>query len=355
MSKFTINSKSLLAALNVCGKALGNNITIANSCYRLTMGNQLTVTACNNQVSIAVKVDAKGDKVDILIPNNIKAWVATLADQPLTFEISELDITIKSASGNCDFVGYDAEDFPTIKTNTSAIVELPFEAVITALYRTSYSKLTDSTGNILNAISVEIDSDKATFVSYNGFAFAKYVLDGTFEPMELLLPDSIVSTLNGLAISGDCTMTYSPKNIAFVIGDTEIKCVLMDGKYIAYKHGLIIPENTATCERLLLIDAIKRVLLFSSQLDQMIRIQFSQIGIMVTGTDVKMKNNAQERLVAKCSADLIVGLNGKMLIEALSHLGSEEITLSYNQPNTPIYIHENIDDESFAMIAPIML
>lgn len=356
---FQVQQKNLLAALTICSKAIGNNIVIATNSYRLTLDKQLSVTACNNQVSISTKVDAKGDKCDFLMPSTIKALIATLAEQPLTFEIQQLEkdykVRIISASGNYDFIGYDATDFPTINTDAGNRATIDFSDLTSALYSTSYSTLSDSTENVLNHLSLELDETGAQFVGYNGVIFALYRLDGEFVPTEIMLPNSLVSALTGLGVTGDCEMVYSDKNISLTIADIEIKSILAGGKYIAYKHGLGVPADNATCNRLELINAIKRVLMFAKKTDQMVQLQFSSLGIQIFADDVEMKNAAKESVPATCTADLLIGFNGMMAIEALLHLSGDEVTLSYSDPKKWLLFHQSLQENSYSMIAPMVI
>lgn len=356
---FTINQKALLAALSICSKAIGNNIVIATNCYRLTLAKQLTVTACNNQVSISTKVDAKGERCDFLMPSHVKTWIASLPEQPLTFEITELDkdysIRIASASGNCDFVGYVAQDFPFINTDAGHTAVIDFADLSAALSRTAYSTLNDNTENVLNHLCLELDETGAQFVGYNGVIFAIYRFNGEFMPTELMLPDALVSALAGLPVSGECHMVYSDKNISLTVGGIEVKSILAGGKYIAYKHGLTIPPDNATCNRIELINAIKRVLMFAKKTDQMVQLQFSQLGIQIFADDAEMKNAAKELVRATCTADLLIGFNGVMAVEALTHLTSEEVTLSYSDPKKWLLFHQSLNEDSYSMIAPMVI
>lgn len=313
------------------------------------------------QVSIETAIGAKGDKIDVLIPaTQIKAWLTSLAEQPFAFEFGPIEagynITIKQAdlTNFCEFVGFYGKDFPVIETSKGETANIQFENITEALARTAYSKLNDSTGNMLNNICLEL-GETATFVSFNGVVCSLFKFDGKFAKMDLILPDAIVQVLSGMQLTGECIMTYSPKNIAFSIGGITIKSILSDGAYIAYKHGLIIPPNNVTCNRSEVMAAIKRTLIFSDKITTQIRLQFSQLGILVSGSDDNLKNKAQERVKCECPADLIIGFNGNMTYEALNHMPSDEIVLSYSSWSKAMFIHASLTDESFCMVAPMML
>lgn len=356
--KFTVQQKNLITALNTCQKAIGNGLVIATGCYRFTLVKQLTITACNMQVSISTQIDANGSKCDLLIPGHVKAWVASLAEQPLTFHIEPIEedynVTIKSDSGNCEFIGYNASDFPVINTDAGSAATLPFEDITEALYHTSYSKLSDNTANVLNFVSLEL-GDGAVFAAFNGVIFAKFFLGGRYAEMNLLLPDALISALSGLFAVGECSMVYSERNISFTIGDIEVKSTLGDGKYIAYKHGLVVPSNNVTVNRSELVSAIKRVLMFSNKIDQLVRVKFGDDGLLITGSDEDMKNKATESVSGSCEIELLIGINGNMTIEALSHLPSELVVISYSTHTKPLFFHTDLSVDSFSMIAPIML
>lgn len=303
------------------------------------------------QVSIQVAIESNGDKFDFLMPGHVKNWISSLADQPLIFEVEQLEedfnVKIVASSGDCEFVAFNPIDFPTIKTDNGTELTCQFEDITEALYRTSYTKLADSTGNILNFLSLE----NGLFVAYNGAAFSLFkssvALNG-------LLPENIIQVLSGLTLIGECIIKYSDKNICFTIGDTEIKSVLGDGKYIEYKHGIVIPKNHVTVNRNEMIAAIKRVLMFSDQLSKGIKLQFGD-DLIITGVDSKLKNKAEETVKCGASLEMAIGLNGIFAIEALNHIPTETVCISYSHFTKPVFIREDEIYESFALIAPIVL
>jgi len=345
---FILQQSELINALNIASKALGSGFVIATTCFRF---HDNSITACNMEISISCRIDLPD--IDILIPGEqIKNLIASLPDQPIIFDIDGIDIKIKTSSGVYEMVGETGEDFPTIKTVSESEITLPFEDLTEALFRTSYTKLNDSTANVLNAVQVKFSKDKTSFAAFNGVSFALFNLKATGDG-ELLLPSGIISALSNIQLSGECIVNYSKNSITIKHGDVTLKSILLDGLYLDWANVLKIPTSYCQIERKSLISAIKRVLMFSNRVSNDISISVSD-KVVIKGEDIDLKNKAEET-IASSGDEIVIGLNGMFLIESLNKLQSDVVYMYYSTFSQPALFRENLDDPNFCLLAPIVI
>lgn len=371
--KIVAGRTELLNVLNTCSKSVKNGFVVATSCFRFQLiGEDLFISACNLETSTckSLKVKSLGSDFDILIPaDQIKRYLSLLADQPITFSFEQFEvkdevfynIVIKSSNGECKMTGYDGGDnFPEIKTIGGDKFTIPFEDLHEAIHRTAYAMASSDeygeTVNKLSAVNLALTKDKAEFASFNGHSFALFKIAGTYNESVLLLPDGIVNIIYNLSLKGDCEIEYSDKSLAIIVDGLEIKSMLLDGKFVDYEKLIVMPKSYICVNRLELISAIKRVLLFSNKTSNQIAISIKGNELSISGEDVDFNYTANETI--NCSEfdnDLRIGLNGNFTIEALNHMATENMYIYLTTPFKPVFFKEEIDGDSMSLIAPITL
>lgn len=361
-----LNSKKLLTALNLCAKAVNQNGVLATSCYRLhkTERDVLGISACNMEISITSQVECSSmDMCDILISAKDLDVVKTFADQSLEFTFTEnakndeifYDILLTSANGKYKMQGYDGSNFPVITTKDAEPIELDFADLQIAINRTAYTRLADTTENALNGLSVEFSDKGIDFVAFNGISFALYNISGEYGDAKHILPPGIVSAIMGLGITGKCMVKFSDNSITIHCEPVTIKSLLLGGKFIDWKPLLKIPEYHTLVNRVELINAIRRVLMFSDKFTQAVAICIYGDILTVKGEDINFAKGGNEVMKCADAEPINIGVNGMFAIEALSKLDCDGVYLFYSTYLSPLLFRESLDSVNKSLLAPIKI
>lgn len=371
--KMIVGRTELLSVLNTCSKSVKNGFVIATSCFRFQLVDDiLTISACNLETSTSksLKVQSLGDDFDVLIPaDQLKRYLSFLADQPVTFSFERFEnekdvfynVLIKTADDDCKINGYDGGDnFPVIKTTGGEKFNIQFEDLHEAIYRTSYAMASNDdhgeTVNKLSAVNLSLSKKGAEFASFNGYSFALHKIPGVFQDATLLLPDGVVNIIYNLTLKGDCEIEYSDKSISITVSGLEIKSMLKADKFVDYEKLITIPKTYTNFNRLELISAIKRVLLFSNKTSSQIAVDVNENTITITGEDIDFNHNANARITCSPFDEPIkIGLNGNFTIEALSKLSTNDVYMFLSQPHKPVIFMEEIDGDSMSLLAPVTI
>lgn len=371
--KITAGRTELLNVLNTCSKSVKNGFVIATSCFRFELiGEDLFISACNLETSTrkSLKVTNDGEDFDILIPaDQIKKYLSLLPDQPITFSFERFEnekevfynVMIKSSNGECKMVGNEGGDnFPVITTTGGDKFTIPFENLHEAIQRTAYAMANSDeygeTVNKLSAVNLTLSKDKAEFASFNGYSFALFKVPGNFNDATLLLPDGIVNIIHNLSLKGECEIEYSDRSLSITVDGLEIKSVLRDGKFVEYTKLIVMPKECTSVNRLELISAIKRVLLFSNKTSNQIAISIKDNNLSIAGEDIDFNYTANETITCtEFSEEIRIGLNGNYTIEALNHLTGNEVYMYLSTPFKPVVFMEEINGDSMSLLAPVTL
>lgn len=371
--KIIVGRTNLLSVLNTCSKSVKNGFVIATSCFRFQLvGEILTISACNLETSTSksLKVESDGEDFDVLIPaDQLKRYLSFLADQPVAFlferfeneKVVSYNVLIKTSGDDCKINGYDGDDnFPVIKTTGGDKFTIPFEDLHEAIYRTSYAMASSDehgeTVNKLSAVNLSLSKKGAEFASFNGYSFAMHKIPGAYNDAILLLPDGVVNIIYNLTLKGDCEIEYSDKSISITVDGLEIKSMLKADKFVDYEKLIIVPKTYTSFNRLELISAIKRVLLFSNKVSSQIAVDVNGNMITITGEDIDFNHNANARVSCLPYDEPIrIGLNGNFTIEALSKLSTNEVYMFLSQPFKPVIFMEEIDSDSMSLLAPVTI
>ena len=134
----------------------------------------------------------------------------------------------------------------------------------------------------------------------------------------------------------------------------------MDGRYPNYEA--VIPKenpNVLTVERSSFLSVIRRVSIFANKSTHQVRLKMTGQELLISAEDLDYSNAAQERLSCSYSGeDMDIGFNSRFLLEMLTNLESDEISIHMSQPNRAglIIPSTNSEEEDILMlIMPVML
>lgn len=348
----TINSKTLLTALNLTAKGINNTSISDTSNYRARRIQEgLEISTCNLEISMQTKVSCEiAEDIDILIPaEKITRLLSALPDQSISINIADdLEITITAASGSYSLSGYPGFMFPEIKIETNSEATINVEDLVEALYITSYARSTDQTQFKFTGLSVIVDKEKMQFAGCNQLVLSVFNVKGAFLPAKLLLPPSIVNAVSGLNIPGVVKISYSDNSICFEYDNLVVKSLLMDEKYPDYMGHVPKNEIKITADRQELLSAVSRVLDFSNK-EKKIELNSLNGDLAISGRDTAYKQFATENLKVD-GGDIEIGLNGQLFAESLKRVSSELVEIYWQAFNVAIIIREPGDLENFIMV-----
>lgn len=343
--KFIVSSSYLLKQLQVLGGIINNNNTLPILDHFLfdLSGSTLKVSASDLETTVVAQLSVESDATgQVCVPARLLLdTLKTFPEQPLTFTVEDNHtIEISSNSGKYALAYADGGDFPSAVTlkdpSTATIVG---DVLSTAISKTIFAAGNDDLRPVMSGVFFQLASDGLTFVATDAHKLVKYARTDATAPQgaEFIMPKKPLNLLKGILAGSEepVTVEYNESNARFSIENMEVICRLVDGKYPNYEA--VIPKenpNKLTIDRNLFLNSIKRVSIFSNKTTHQIRLRIAGAELNISAEDIDYSNKAEERLTCDYHGDDIqIGFNSRFLVEMLSNLTCDSVTLELSMPN----------------------
>ena len=371
--KFVVSSATLLSHLQAISRVINskNSLPILD-CFLLELdGNVLTITAADNETRLETKVEvnsSEGTGSLAINSKNLLDPLRELPDQPLTFDVNDetLEIYIYYHNGKYNFVGLKGDEYPRPKElKESAIgLNIPAETLFNGINRTVFATADDELRPVMNGIYFDITASDVTFVASDGH---KLVRVTTSEAKgegrsSFILPKKPANLLKALLPkeSGSVEIRFDENNAYITMSDYRMVCRFVEGRYPNYNS--VIPQNNpnnVTLDRLALLNALKRVAVFSNPASSLVKLQLSEDRIVVSAQDIDFLTAAEEMISCSYEGNVMnIGFKAAFLIDILNNIPSADVRIELSDPSRaglilPVEKEEN--EEMLTLLMPMML
>jgi DNA polymerase-3 subunit beta len=343
--------------------------------YRFNIDqNKLTVTGGNMEIYIHNTIDIVGDFTkSILVPKElIFNLVRDLEDPLLEFTITStsldkmevLKLTLTAQDKNYNIPVEAGEDYPGLNIDNTLVFGVKSADVVRGIDKTIFACAgEDVIRKAFSSVCLTLSSGKALYVSCNLNVLSVQQVGATdeLEKCELLIPKNTANILKDMPADEDMEISVGKNAVSFKLYDgLEFESVLLDDKFPDYKA--ITPaknDKHVEIDRLQLISAIKRVLIFSNAISNSVAMRFSQgaVEVLINNPD---SGNAIEKLPATFTGSPItVGFNGKNLLTAVSKIDSDVVFGEFSEPDRAFILHDGsmnaADKENYMLVMPVIL
>ncbi len=346
--KFVVSSTLLLTHLQIIGRVINskNSMLILDDFLFDIKGKELTITASDSETIVTTTIeliDAEGEGKFAVPAKIMLDPLRELPDQPLTFQINDenLEIFLYFQNGKYNFVGENGDVFPQTKPidNDATRLTLPAEVLLNGLSSTIFATATEDLRPIMAGVYVDIYSDKVVFVASNGFILSRY-FNTTVKPgfeSTVSIPKKPASLLKGILSKddGEIVIEYNDKNIRFHLPNFVLVCRLIEGRFPNYVS--VIPQNNTNrliLDRVQFISVLRRMNVFADPATHLVRFDLSTNLLKVSAQSAEFSTAGDETVVCNYVGDTIsIGFSAEQMIEILSNITSQEITIDLGDPS----------------------
>lgn len=371
--KFIVSCNSLLSHLQTIGRVIAskNSIPILDCFLFELKGNKLTITAADAETRMVTSIDVNevtGEGVFAIPSKNLLDSLKELPEQPVTFDINDdsLEMFIYYENGKYNFIAQKGDEYPQPKPLNDGAANLSIAApvLLSGISKALFATADDELRPVMNGIFLDITTDDITFVASDGHKLVRckaLSAKGT-ERGSFILPKKPANLLKSILPkeSGDVALQFDDSNAYITLENFSIVCRLIEGRYPNY-NAVIPTENPykVTIDRLLFLNALKRVAVFSNPASSLIKLNISASSILVSAQDIDFSTSADETVACVYDGqDMSIGFKGTYLIEILNNMPSAEVTLELADPSRAgiVLPVENEEEEDLLMLLmPMML
>jgi len=369
--KFVVSSSELLKHLATISGVIASNPIVPileNFLLELDEAN-LTITASDMQTVMMTEAQVESsDKGSIAVPAKLlMETLRSLPEQPVTVNVDEesFGIELVTSNGRFKLAGENPMDFPKAPdVNRNFSIEIDSSVLGSAIANTIFATSTDDLRPAMTGVFVQVDTDNTTFVATDGHRLVRYRRDDvkSENATSLILPRKALMLLKSSLPSGDLPVKaeFSNSNAFFSFGNIKMICRLIDERYPDYEN--VIPQNNPNhmkIGRAELLSTLKRISIYSNKTTHQIRLKVTGNELEISAEDLDYSNEANEKLVCEYEGeDMEIGFNAKFLVEMLSNLNTDNLTLEMSQPNRAGLIvpeDKQENEDMLLLVMPVML
>jgi DNA polymerase-3 subunit beta len=112
-------------------------------------------------------------------------------------------------------------------------------------------------------------------------------------------------------------------------------------------------------ERSDILGALRRISIYANKTTHQVRLKITGSELQISAEDLDFSNEANERLSCEHDGeDIEIGFNAKYLIEMLTNMDSDKITLTMSAPNKAGVIlpaEKDSSEDILMLVMPVML
>ena len=230
--------------------------------------------------------------------------------------------------------------------------------------RTVFSTADDELRPVMNGIYFDITTEDITMVATDGHKLVrcKTLSAKGSERAAFILPKKPAGLMKNLLPKeqGNVVIEFDDRNAVFTLEQYRMVCRLIEGRYPNYNS--VIPQNNpyrVTVERALLVGALRRVSIFSSQSSSLIKLKLQENQMVISAQDIDFSTSAEETLICQYSGNpMSIGFNSTFLIDILNNIVASEVVIELADPSragviVPVEQEEN--EDLLMLLMPMML
>ncbi|MGI9202600.1 MAG: DNA polymerase III subunit beta [Woeseiaceae bacterium] len=364
--KLTAGRESLLKPLQAVIGVVERRQTmpILANVLLVAKGGEVSVTATDLEVELVAVADVTVDSPgEVTVPGRklLDICRALPDDAEIAISQSGEKLNIKSGRSKFSLTTLPAAEFPTVDDiNAGHTVSVSQEVLARLLEKTHFSMAQQDVRYYLNGLLLETGKNVLRAVATDGhrLALCEVDLDDKKAPeQQVIVPRKGVLELQRLMSgNGDLQIELGSNHVRIQLEGIRFTSKLIDGRFPEYER--VIPQDTSnalSADRSLFRSALQRTAILSNEKYRGIRLIIREGGMVLQAHNPEQEE-AEEELEAEYSGDEIeIGFNVNYLLDALSAIESDEVSLALVDGNSSCLLREPGKDDCKYVVMPMRL
>lgn len=342
--KFTVSKDALLSRMKVAKQVISSkNVLPALDNFLFEVNDStLTLIASDNETTLSLRMELMDCDTDGRIAIDAKMLtdaMKEIPEQPLVFFIDTdtWGVNVKYRNGEFMMMGTDPVEFPSVANldENAHTFTTSSDELLAGIKNVLFAVANDELRPVMNGIYFDVEGNKITLVASDGTMLARRSTELKTEAQRgaFILPKKPASVLGGVLAkqTDDVTVQSDARNIRFTVGNTTMVCRMIEGRYPNYNS--VIPQDNPlhlTVSRQILISALKRVSVFASQANSLVKFQISMGGVMLSCMDVDFSTSSNEQIDGEYNgSNITIGFKSTLLLEILNNLSTPDVRLEF--------------------------
>ena len=357
--KFKIQTEILKKWLDIVNHATASITTtpiLENILLKVNFNN---IVLTSNNLEMAIEyVISDNLKIEsewaFCIPSKLfTSYISLVTDDDVTIELLNDDsIKINTSSWKLKIKWIEASEFPLIPTIREEVsLNISGKIIKKSIDKTLFSSAEWNIRPTLAWLYVNIKKNEVIFASTDSFRLSEYktiLEENVPTDFSQIIPSKTASQIKSILMDDDQVKIVSGDNqIAFLTWDVKIYSRLLNGKFPDYSTFFPTSFSTkAEVNRVDLMQALKKINLVSRENNYSIKMSLSSSRWIELETSETQIWESDVTLVWAVEwEDNIVWVNSTYFLEVLGVIETTHVSISFENPLSPILICPTIDPE----------
>ncbi len=326
-------------------------------------GRMIELTTSDLEIQVRTTVDLDGD------PNNFATTVGARklidilrsmpSDQVVTLSANQNKLTLQGGKSRFTLQTLSSEDFPLVQEapDFGPVFSVPQKTLKSLISQVHFAMAVHDIRYYLNGILFVAEGKSLTLVATDGhrLALAQATLDTDIPKQEVILPRKTVLELQRLLRDSDVKapageegaanpdnaieMRFAGNQAKFSFSGMEFVTKLVEGKFPDYNR--VIPknhQNSVTLGRAALLASLQRVAILTSEKFKGIRVNIEPGLLRIASSNAEQEEAKEELEIDYGGDEIEIGFNVLYLIDALSNMSSDMVTIQLQDTNSSALI-----------------
>lgn len=366
-----IRKDSLTSVLQLVFKAVSPNnlIPVLTGISIEVHSTEIVFTTSNTSLTIQYRFSEDSDSLiihrtgGIVVPARYFIDVIRKLNEGLvTFEIKQdLILTITSGSSQIRLQGINTDEFPSIKNDNHCSVQFKINNALlkSTIRQVAIAASSSEVRPVLTAVSFDCDHNYLRLSATDGIRLAsRSIHTGSIRNnnTKFLIPAQNLYEISKLLKNDDDTteiVTFA-NQVRFITNELKIDSVLIDGVFPSLLN--IVPKSFMSevlVESNRLLKAVECVTVLAGESKIKIATTTSTLSLYSQTADIGDIQN-EIPLIEMEGDDFTISLNGKLLVDLLRSIESENLRVRFTGKVGPlILLSEDTDSSTVFLISPV--
>jgi DNA polymerase-3 subunit beta len=311
-------------------------------------GGTLTLLATDLELQVSTQLDAQaGEDFAITIAaRKLFDIVRALPDSAkVKLDTKDSQVVVTAGKSRFTLQTLPAADFPRVETGAGLgeVIRLPQRTLKRLLQLVQFAMASQDIRYYLNGMLLVLDGKQLRVVATDGhrLSYAETPLEAEAEAREVIIPRKTVIELSKLLSDVDdpVELRIGANQVTITLPGTELVTKVVDGKFPDYQR--VIPVNQPRhlkANRQNVTQALQRAAILSNEKFRGVRLVMSENTLGIVCNNNEQEEAADEIEVSYNGEPLDVGFNVTYLLDGLSAVNTDEITLSLGDANSSMLL-----------------
>ncbi len=372
--KVTVLQENLAQGINIVSRAVSprSTLPVLANVLVATDDGRLRLSATNLELGITCWIGAKIEREgSTTIPaRTFSDLVSTLPKDRVEMDLTERtqSLHVKCGTSNTDIKCIDAQEFPPMPAlDASDGIQMNVAELKEMIQQVVFSASTDEARPVLTGVLVEVDGNRITLASADGFRLSirsSELASAATAPVSVIIPARALSELARVATDNAQTVTMllppGRGQVVFRLKDVEVVSQLIDGNFPDFRQ--VIPRNHETRSVMstdAFLKACKQAEIFARESSHIARVSVTPGSDLQPGTVqiyAQSEETGQNETVVDATIEgpsVLIAFNVRFMRDVLEVIKTPNVALETSTSASPGVIRPLGDTDFLHVIMPM--